>query len=85
MQQKKASIAALAKVRRVVLSNSPQASAWGYGALKTHEPFQRFIRCTNESERKFARQLDWLETRKPLKRFQNIEPYRNPQAEAWTE
>jgi hypothetical protein len=32
-------------------SHSPQASAWGYGARHTHEPFQRFVRCANESNR----------------------------------
>ena len=65
-----------------------QASAWGpWFAVITQEPFQRCTHCASEFERQrnCGVEFDWFKTRKPLKRFRNIEPYRNPQAKAWGE
>jgi len=36
----------------------------------------------NPTPVKLGRELGWLETRKPLKRFLKIGPYCNPRAEA---
>ena len=42
--------------------------------------FNGFAWCANESDANetFGRELGWIETRKPLKRFHRIGPYCNP-------
>jgi len=57
------------------MSHSPQALAWGYGALSRFR--NRFnglpiVRMNKNVELTFGVELDWPKTRNPLKRFHNI-------------